>query len=78
MRVITANVNGIRSAGRKGFFNWLVRQQADIVCIQEVKAQLDQLNESMYFPEGYHCYYFDAKKKATVGPLCTVGLNPTK
>ena len=39
MKVITANLNGIRSAERKGFFKWMVRQQADVVCIQETKAQ---------------------------------------
>ena len=39
MRIITFNVNGIRSAARKGLFGWLARQNADVVCLQEVKAQ---------------------------------------
>jgi len=67
MRIITANVNGIRAAGRKGFFDWLSKQQADVVCIQETKAQLHQLEDDMYCPEGYHCYYHDAQKKGYSG-----------
>jgi len=43
LRIITANVNGIRSAARKGFFDWLPQQQADVICLQEVRAQLDQM-----------------------------------
>ena len=43
MRVITLNANGIRAAARKGFFEWLRRQKADLVCLQELKAQEDQL-----------------------------------
>ena len=47
-RVITANTNGIRSAAKKGFFDWLQTQQADVVCIQETKAQRDQLEQEMF------------------------------
>ena len=43
MRVISINTNGIRAAARKGFFDWLPRQRADIVCVQETKAQKHQL-----------------------------------
>ena len=43
MRIITLNANGIRSAARKGFFDWLAAQDADVVCLQETKAQRDQL-----------------------------------
>lgn len=67
MRIITLNANGLRSAGRKGFFDWLTRQEADVVCVQETKAQLDQLADPMYTPAGYHCYYFDAEKKGYSG-----------
>lgn len=67
MRIITANVNGIRAAGRKGFFDWIQKQQADVVCIQETKAQIDQLSDPLYHPEGYHCYYHDAQKKGYSG-----------
>ncbi len=67
MRVITANVNGIRAAAKKGFFDWLKEQDADVVCIQETKAQEHQLDDSLFYPEGYHCYYFDAEKKGYSG-----------
>ena len=48
MRIITINVNGIRAAERKGFFSWLKKQNADVVCLQEIKAQEDQLDERFY------------------------------
>ena len=67
MRIVTANVNGIRSAEKKGFFKWLKKQDADVVCIQETKAQEDQLHPEDFYPEGYHCYYFDAEKKGYSG-----------
>lgn len=67
MRVITANVNGIRAAERKGFFDWLKRQRADVVCLQETKAQEHQLDNGTFYPKGYHCYYFDAEKKGYSG-----------
>ena len=57
MKVITANLNGIRAAARKGFFEWLEKEDADFVCIQETKAQEFQLEDSMYYPKNYHCYY---------------------
>ncbi len=67
MRIITANVNGIRAAERKGFFSWLKKQNADVVCIQETKAQEHQLEADDFYPAGYHCYYFDAEKKGYSG-----------
>lgn len=67
MRVITFNANGIRSAARKGFFAWLKGQAADVVCIQETKAQVDQLSDPVFSPKGYHCYYHDAEKKGYSG-----------
>ena len=67
MKIITLNANGIRSAQRKGFFEWLGRQTADVVCIQETKAQQHQLTDPVFFPEGYHCYYHDALKPGYSG-----------
>ena len=63
MRVVTLNCNGIRAASRKGFFDWLPTIDADVVCLQETKAQIDQLTDPLFSPEGYHCYYYDAEKK---------------
>ncbi len=66
MRIISLNTNGIRSASRKGFFTWLEKQHADVVCIQETKAQEHQLNGD-FCPDGFHCYYHDAEKKGYSG-----------
>ena len=72
MRIITANLNGIRAAHRKGFFDWLTRQKADVVCIQETKAQVHQLSKDMLEPKGYYGYFHDAEKKgySGVGVYC--------
>ncbi|MDG4552042.1 MAG: exodeoxyribonuclease III [Candidatus Contendobacter sp.] len=67
MRVITFNANGIRSAARKGFFDWLAGQNADVVCIQETKAQEHQLPPEVYRPADYHCHYHDAARKGYSG-----------
>ena len=67
MRVISVNVNGIRAAARKGLFEWLRRQRADVICLQETKAQERQLDAEVFYPHGYHCYYFDAEKKGYSG-----------
>jgi len=67
MRIITLNANGIRSAARKGFFDWLAAQDADVVCVQETKCQREQIDDPVFHPAGYHCYYFDAVKKGYSG-----------
>ena len=66
-RVVTCNTNGIRAAQRKGFFDWLEKQKADVVCIQETKAQIHQLAPALFEPAGYHCFYNDAKKPGYSG-----------
>lgn len=63
MRIISFNANGIRSAANKGFFDWLRLQNADVTCIQETKAQEDQLVDPMFRPDGHHCFYKDASTK---------------
>jgi exodeoxyribonuclease-3 len=67
MRIISANLNGIRAAAKKGFFTWLSRQRADVVCIQETKAQVHQLTAEMLEPNGFHGYFHDAEKKGYSG-----------
>ncbi len=67
MRIITLNCNGIRSAARKGLFQWLPAQAADVVCLQETKAQLHQLEDGVFHPADYHCRYFDAERKGYSG-----------
>ncbi len=67
MRIITLNANGIRAAARKGFFAWLSRQSADVVCLQETKAQIHQLEDRVFHPNRFHCFYEDAEKKGYSG-----------
>lgn len=67
MRILTLNVNGIRAAARKGMFRWLVRQRADVICLQEIRAQRWQLEDSVYRPGKYHCHYVDAERKGYSG-----------
>jgi exodeoxyribonuclease-3 len=67
LRIITLNLNGIRSAAKKGFFAWLARQDADLVCLQELKAQHGDLAEEMRRPEGYFGHFHCAEKKGYSG-----------
>jgi exodeoxyribonuclease-3 len=67
MRIITTNLNGIRSAANKGFFEWLSKQDADIVCLQELKAQAADMTPQMLAPEGFHGFHHYAEKKGYSG-----------
>lgn len=67
MKVISVNLNGIRSAERKGFFEWMKKQDADVVCVQEVRAHMKELLDEKYYPAGYHSYFVDAEKKGYSG-----------
>ncbi len=67
MRIITANLNGIRSAASKGFFGWMQSQSADFVCVQEIKAQAGDMRAEMLRPDGYHGYFHYAEKKGYSG-----------
>ncbi len=67
MRVITLNLNGIRSAASKGAFTWLAAQKADVICMQETKAQEHQLAEHPVDVPGYHRYFYDAQRKGYSG-----------
>ncbi len=67
MRIITANLNGIRSAASKGFFPWMLQQHADILCVQELKAQAADMTPDMLAPQGFHGYFHYAEKKGYSG-----------
>ena len=77
-KIITCNTNGIRSAARKGFFEWLDAEQAEVVCIQETKAQLEQLSDPVFSPPGYHCFYNDAIKKGYSGTALYSKVKPQR
>lgn len=67
MRIITLNLNGVRSASNKGFLLWLQKQKAEIVCVQELKAQISDLNSDILEPDGYYGYFHCAAKKGYSG-----------
>ncbi len=67
MRVITLNVNGIRSAASKGLFPWLAQQQADVICLQEVRAREDQFAGHDISLPGYHAAYYPAERPGYAG-----------
>ncbi|KPC52182.1 exodeoxyribonuclease III [Amantichitinum ursilacus] len=67
MRIVSANLNGIRSAANKGFFDWLAQHQADVIGLQELKAQDADLTELMRNPHGMHGYFHFAEKKGYSG-----------
>lgn len=67
LRVISANLNGIRSAVTKGFLDWIALQNADFICLQELKAQEDNITPEMATPAGMQGYFHYAEKKGYSG-----------
>ena len=68
MRIISFNANGLRSAAKKGFFDWFREQDADLLCVQETKAQEHQLSgpdglDPAFLPDGYRAFFRDASTK---------------
>lgn len=66
MRIVSANLNGIRSAASKGFFDWLEKSGTDVLCIQETKAQEHQL-DLLHRPDGWNSFFFDAQRPGYSG-----------
>lgn len=67
MKIVSLNVNGIRSAVSKGFIDWVLKQRPDVVCLQETKAQEHQLSPEILKPRGYYSYFHDAEKRGYSG-----------
>jgi exodeoxyribonuclease-3 len=67
MRIISLNLNGIRSAYNKGLLDWLGKQHTDILCVQELKAQAGDMTPEMLAPLGYHGFFHYAEKKGYSG-----------
>lgn len=67
IKVISWNVNGIRACGKKGFFEWMQKSKAQVVCLQETKAHPEQLPQEWLEPKGYDSYFASAKKKGYSG-----------
>jgi exodeoxyribonuclease-3 len=76
MRIISYNVNGIRAAMKKGFIDWLKTDPADIICIQETKAEKDNVNHRLFTELGYFDYWFSARKKGYSGVAVLTKIEP--
>ncbi len=63
MKIISWNVNGLRANVKKGGFDWLLAQKADIFCMQEIKAEADQLPPEVRAPKGYHAFFESSKTR---------------
>ena len=76
MRIISYNVNGIRAAMNKGFIDWLKTDPADVICVQETKAEKDNVNHKLFTELGFHDYWFSAKKKGYSGVAVFTKVKP--
>lgn len=78
MKIISYNVNGIRAALNKGFDKWLAEASPDVLCIQETKAQPEQIDTNTFKNLGYETFIFSAKKKGYSGVAILAKKVPTK
>ena len=67
LKIISYNVNGIRSAITKGFVDWLKAENPDVICLQEIKVAREDFDPKPFEALGYHCYIFPAAKKGYSG-----------
>lgn len=67
MKLISWNVNGIRAAEKKGFRDWFENCDADIICVQETKAKVEQVSEALKTGYGYHAYWHSAERPGYSG-----------
>lgn len=78
MKIFSWNVNGLRAVYRKGFLDWLSKSKADIVCLQEIKAQREQLPSALVNFREYHLYFNSATRKGYSGVLAYSRKEPLK
>jgi len=78
MKIISWNVNGIRAVYKRNFLGWLQKTNADIVCLQETKAQPEQLTHDLIKPKNYYSYFNSAVKKGYAGVAVYTKKEPLK
>ena len=76
MRIISYNVNGIRAAIKKGFVDWLHTDPADVICVQETKAEKENIDHEAFTKLGYTGYWFSAQKKGYSGVAVFTKIKP--
>jgi len=67
IRILCWNVNGIRAVCKKGFLPWFYKESPDVLCLQEIKAQLEDIPSGVKSPEGYHAYLSVSQRKGYSG-----------
>jgi len=67
MRIISFCAEGIKQAAKRGFYDWVAEQDADFICIQDLRAQEHELQADLYHPQGFYGYFFDAPEPKTNG-----------
>ncbi|HEX8869722.1 MAG TPA: endonuclease/exonuclease/phosphatase family protein, partial [Lentzea sp.] len=67
LTVSTINVNGLRAAAKKGYLSWLSTTSADVVCLQEVRAEPSELTADVHSPSGWHGVYAPSSLKGRAG-----------
>jgi exodeoxyribonuclease-3 len=78
MKLITFNINGIRSGIKKGLIEWLKSESPDVFCLQEIKLSETHLVEEHFTSCGYHCYWYPAQKKGYSGVATFTKVKPTQ
>ena len=67
MRIISLNVDGLHQAAARGLYDWLADQDADIICLQDIRCQEHELDDPVFHPDNYHAYFFDSGVKRYSG-----------
>lgn len=78
IRLISWNVNGLRAVQRKGALDWFIKSRPEILCVQETKAQIDQLDNGLVNIDGYRSYFCSAEKKGYSGVAIYAAIEPFK
>ena len=78
MKIISWNVNGLRATYKKGFLDWFKKSKADVICLQELRAEKEQLPQELVNIEGYYSYFNSAIKKGYSGTAIYTKEKPLK
>jgi len=77
MKIVSWNVNGLRSVYKKNFLDWFYKEDADIVCLQETKASENQLPFDLTYPKGYYSFFNSASKRGYAGVVVYTKIKPS-
>lgn len=78
MKILSWNVNGLRAVAKKGFLDWIKKSNADVICLQETKAQEKDLASNLLYPQGYSSFFNSAIKKGYSGVAVYTKQKPLK